>query len=463
MTSNEVATYQPADVPLLREQVRNEHTDGWIPVLAPISELAVALADTEFVPAALRGKPEAIVGSILFGREIDMAPLHALQNVHMIDGRPSLSAEHQRAMVLAAGHEIAFGETSGSICQIKGKRKGSSMWTVVEWTLAQAQAAGLTGKKNWQRYPSDMLIARASSKLCRMIFGDVTHGIPSTEEIEDGLDDGSTAPVGSTPATGTSRVSRAKAGITKTRETAPPPAATSGPLHGDPILPPAPVGSAQAVRSSTDVSGSVPAEAVPDAATEPPPTGAQCPHISNGVQCEYKPHGPELRHSYDPPQDEPVAHEYADAASAGDGSFDDVAATGTDEEYDRKVAERNRAEANLVAAAAAPTGPVPDAPKPMIAAQTKALQARFKGLGWTDEPDDRESRLRVVSTILGRGEGDGVETFRSTTGRNGGGMTYDEAQEVLTVLAPCRSRDDVLELLVKIAKSYAADDEEPTP
>lgn len=440
MTSNEVATYVPANVELIKQQVRNEHTDGWIPVLAPVAELALKIADTEFVPAALRGNPEAIAASILFGREIDMAPMHALANVHMVDGRPSLAAEHQRAMVLAAGHEIAFGETSGSKCEIKGRRAGSTTWTHVVWTLAQAQAAGLTGKKNWQRYPADMLIARASAKLCRMIFADVTHGIPSVEEIEDGLEDGSTALVGSSaPATGGTKVSRGKAATTKTRTTAPPPAVTSGPLHGDPIAPPAPVASAQAVRPSADVAGSTPSEVVPGATAEPPPPAEdemrQCPHTSNGEQCTFRVH--EGLHSYELAADRDVPAEYADEPPIANQNGDTM--------YGEQI-----------------TGPVPDAPKPMIAAQTKALQARFKGLGWTDEPDDRESRLQVVSTILGRAEGDQVETFRA--GMHGqGGMSYDEAQQVLSTLAPCRSRDDVLEVLVGIARKLGEQDEETAP
>jgi hypothetical protein len=282
---------------------------------------------------------------------------------------------------------------------------------------------------------------------------------------------------GTPPPADTTKVARKAAATTKTRTTAPPPAVTSGPLHGDPIPPPPP-----AAAPKTEVK---------------PPTEEkrQCPHISNGVQCrKFAGHDPS-QHVYGGGMGDPVQPRHCDDAAAheahawpyngvmvacsgeklseGDGSPDDVAATGTDDEYQRMVDEQ--AARGEIAYDHEPddgsngptpetaTGPVPDAPKPMIAAQTKALQARFKGLGWTDEPDDRESRLRVVSTILGRAEDNQVETFRSGMA-GAGGMSYDEAQTVLTEMAPCRSRDDVLELLVRITRALAEpDDEEQTP
>lgn len=425
--TNEIARREPDHLENALA-IRDEHTDGWIAVVQPIAELAAQVASTDFVPKGLRDKPAAITAAILFGRELDMPPMHALSNIHMVEGKPTLAAETMRAMVFAAGHEIGYGEVTGSLVEVKGRRSGSSEWTIIRWTIADAQRAGVANKGVWKSYPRQMLTARATAELCRMIFPDVTHNIRATEELEDGGDDllGGGGPSTAPPAD-TTKVSRAKAGTTKTRQTSPPPAVTSGPLHGDPIPPPPPA-------------------AAP--VTPPAEDLAQCPHISNGVQCTFRVH--KGAHSFEvgPAAGETWTATPGHVESEGDGSPDDVTATGTDEEYQRMLDEQ----------ATTATGPVEDAPKPMIAAQTKALQARFKGLGWTDEPDDRESRLGVVSTILGRTEDNGVETFRA--GMFGqGGMSYDEAQTVLTRLAPCRTRDDVIELMVNITKALADEEQ----
>jgi hypothetical protein len=96
------------------------------------------------------------------------------------------------------------------------------------------------------------------------------------------------------------------------------------------------------------------------------------------------------------------------------------------------------------------SGPVPDKPKPIGTAQTKMLQARFRQLGYTDEPDDREARLSVASVLAGAG----VTTFRANQPES---MTYDQSQEILKGLAECRNRDDVLELMVRLSQDQDAE------
>jgi hypothetical protein len=387
--------YAPPSADMALLQIRDEHTDGWIPVIEPIMALANAVAGTDFVPGDMRDNAPAVGACILFGREIGVAPMHALQNVHIIDGRPSVSAEQMRAMVLAAGHEIAFGETSGAKCEIKGRRKGSTVWTVVEWTAAMADAAGLLGKRNWRAYRGDMLIARASAKLCRMIFSDVVRGMRTVEELEDETDGSAAAITGAKPDTGTTKVGR-KASSPKTR---------AGALAGADVSTPA----------ASVPSGSPRGEEIPP----PPPPPA--PTVEAG----------------------PVE------ATPGEGQSTPDTPTGPDpvsEELDEHGQEY------FPEPEAPVDGPVTPAPKPMHPTQTKALQARFKGLGFTDEPDDREQRLRIAEAIVGHP----VDTFRSGAGDVP--LTYDEAQEILTTLAPARSRDDVIAIMVRLAQDSRAED-----
>lgn len=167
-------------------------------MVAPASGLANELARTNFVPSALRGKPAEILACILTGDELDLPPMTALKSVHVIEGRPSLSAEVMRALVTRAGHLVWFEEVSSRSVTICARRRewDSPDWAgpimvnaTVTWTTEDAQRAGLLKRDNWRKYPRAMLKARATGEIMRDLFGDVLAGIGLTrEEAVDGLD-----------------------------------------------------------------------------------------------------------------------------------------------------------------------------------------------------------------------------------------------------------------------------------
>lgn len=160
--------------------------DGWAHMLVKVEQLSRAIAQTEFVPSALRGKPAAVGAAILAGRELGVGPMTALQHLHIIDGRPSMSALLMRALVLAHGHHIRLIESTATRCQLAGRRSDEDSETLVAYTLNDARAAGLDQKRNWRTMPADMLLARATARLCRFLFADVIGGMPYTaEELRD--------------------------------------------------------------------------------------------------------------------------------------------------------------------------------------------------------------------------------------------------------------------------------------
>lgn len=156
--------------------------------LAPEAwKLACRVAGTEFVPKGLRGKPEAVLACILAGHEAGLSPMTSLRQIYVVDGRPAMAAELMRALVLRAGHELWTEESTSTRAIVCGSRAGSARESRVAWTEDDARRAGLLGKDNWKKYPRAMLLARATTELCRMIFPDVLAGIShSIEEIADG-------------------------------------------------------------------------------------------------------------------------------------------------------------------------------------------------------------------------------------------------------------------------------------
>lgn len=149
--------------------------------------LANRVAATEFVPTQLRNRPEAVVAALLSGAERGLGPMESLRSIDVIEGKPSLSAEAKRALVLAAGHEIVIVESTAQKCTVLGRRAGSDKTTSFTWTIDRAKRAQLHNKVNWTRYPESMLLARASSELCNAVFPDITAGLATTEILQDEL------------------------------------------------------------------------------------------------------------------------------------------------------------------------------------------------------------------------------------------------------------------------------------
>jgi hypothetical protein len=161
-------------------------TDSWADMLPAVGDLAGKISTTNFVPKGLRGKPAEIAACILTGREVGIGPMEALAKIHVIDGRPAMSAELMRSLVMRDGHEIAYPTLTDDKVTAKGKRAGSDTWTEVTWTIKDAQRIGVAGRDTWKKYPRQMLSARATSELCRLLFPDALGGISYTpEELGD--------------------------------------------------------------------------------------------------------------------------------------------------------------------------------------------------------------------------------------------------------------------------------------
>jgi hypothetical protein len=159
-----------------------------VAVVAEVSKLSGVIAATEFVPEALRGRPATVCAAILAGRELGIGPMTALQHLHVIEGRPSMSAQLMRALVLAHGHRIRFIESTQTRCTIEGRRAGEDEPSRVTYTMDDAKTAGLNGRRSWQRMPRQMLVARATGELCRNVFADVIGGMAYT--VEEATDAG---------------------------------------------------------------------------------------------------------------------------------------------------------------------------------------------------------------------------------------------------------------------------------
>ena len=147
--------------------------------------LAEALCQTPFA-GAYAGNPGGATAAILKGAEVGLTPVTALGSFDLIQGTPAPKALTLRALVQSHGHRVWIESSTDAECIAKAVRRGESEVHVSKWTIKRAQLMNLTGKKNWKEQPAAMLMARATSEVCRLVAADVILGIGySAEELRD--------------------------------------------------------------------------------------------------------------------------------------------------------------------------------------------------------------------------------------------------------------------------------------
>lgn len=140
-----------------------------------LGELGNQLAQSGFFKDAQQG--QQAFAKILFGRDLGLPATTALTAIHVVEGQPVLSAGLQATMVRQTpGYDYRVREHTPEVCEIAFLRDGEEIG-VERYTLDDAKQAGLTGRKNWQRYPRNMLFARAMSNGVAFHCPEVTAGM----------------------------------------------------------------------------------------------------------------------------------------------------------------------------------------------------------------------------------------------------------------------------------------------
>lgn len=395
-TAGEVVTYTPAPAPLARVDMRDRVTDSWTSVLADVADLATKIAQTEFVPQSLRGSVPKVAAAVLHGRELGLPPMTALSSVHVINGKAGISAEVMRSLILQAGHEFQVRESSSVRCVMQCRRRGQDEWSTFSYTMQEAQQAGDAKKNaNYQSRPADMLLARCTTRMARVMFADVIHGMRSTEELEDMSED---QPV----VTGEVRVQQAPARTVRRETKREQPRTTTYP-----VAPDAPADGSYKV-GATDQGSSGPHVHV-DTADEPETAEEQPARTVRRQTRREQPRG----------RTRPSGAGVGEAPPAGTPQGEESPSGEESTPADDRGID--------------PTVPSPDeattsrGPK-ITPAQRTQLQMHMKRLG----VEDRDERLYWTGVAAGRGD----QAVESTND-----LTQDEASDAIDRLGRLRDRD----------------------
>jgi 5'-3' exonuclease len=135
------------------------------------------------------GSAPAVFAAIVAGRELGLQATAALRSMHIVEGKPTMSADLMRALVLKSGKAQYFRciESTNEIATFATKRSDDpdSPEVKASFTIDDAQRAGLVKPRGgWEKYPAAMCVSRASAKLARLVYPDVLSGFYTEDEIK---------------------------------------------------------------------------------------------------------------------------------------------------------------------------------------------------------------------------------------------------------------------------------------
>lgn len=199
-----------AELQRQNEQKRNELSEYKSDVtnkeLASLRVIAEQTMSSGLTPRGVN-TVEKVMTILLTGRELGFTPMISLNNIHVIEGKPTVGVHLVAAMLKRAGvdwktvkdyepiikkvKQADGTEKEGAsdyVTTIRFYRKGSHggiMEEDVSFSFRDAQTAGLLGKSNWKGYPKSMTWNRCLVLGARRVAPDALLGMYETSELAD--------------------------------------------------------------------------------------------------------------------------------------------------------------------------------------------------------------------------------------------------------------------------------------
>lgn len=151
---------------------------------------AEMMAKSSIVPKNYQGKAGDILVAVQMGAELGLKPIQSLQNIAVINGKPSIYGDACIALIQSHPEfediEEFFegdGDKLTAVCVLKRKGKTPQRAT---FSVDDAKKASLWAKQGpWSQYPKRMLQMRARGFALRNGFADALLGLILAEEAHD--------------------------------------------------------------------------------------------------------------------------------------------------------------------------------------------------------------------------------------------------------------------------------------
>ncbi len=151
--------------------------------------LATMIANSQLAPKDFKGKPDDTLVAMMMGNELGLNPMQSIQNIAVINGRPSVWGD---ALLALVQNHPSYGGVNESFddatmtAKCVAWRKGGEKHTQT-FSQNDAATAGLWGsnRQPWKQYPKRMLAMRARGFALRNVFADALLGLITAEEAYD--------------------------------------------------------------------------------------------------------------------------------------------------------------------------------------------------------------------------------------------------------------------------------------
>ena len=158
-------------------------------------QMAKALASSTLVPREYQGNDSNCLIAIDMSQRLGASPFSVMQNLDIIQGRPSWSAKALIGMINSSRRydfELQFDEKNDKdgkpfSCMCWTERKGRKvLGPVIDMNMAKAEKWTDKNGSKWKTMPQVMLRYRAASFFSRMNCPEISMGLYTSDEIIDG-------------------------------------------------------------------------------------------------------------------------------------------------------------------------------------------------------------------------------------------------------------------------------------
>lgn len=142
------------------------------------SKLAYAkqLAASNLLPPNYKNNPGNILWAIEYGAAHGLAPVVAIGMIHVIEGKPAMSAQGLAGMVRRAGHRLRVESDDTRAVATIIRADDPDFKFEATFSMIDAKKAKVDGKDTWTKWPRNMMEARAIAAVARKACSEILLG-----------------------------------------------------------------------------------------------------------------------------------------------------------------------------------------------------------------------------------------------------------------------------------------------